>query len=85
MTAPLPQMPSSLLELLGMGLGWLWGHKGSSLIPAEFRCLFHIMPRFCPSVWARVTAMAPMLSYLGWGRWSTNMSTSLQKVQGSCP
>lgn len=35
------------------------------MIPAELRCLFHIMPRFCPSVWARVTAMAPMLSYWG--------------------
>lgn len=43
-----------------VGLGGLWV---SGLVPAELRCLFHIMPKFCPSVWARVTAMAPMLPY----------------------
>lgn len=32
-------------------------------VPAEVRCLFHIMPTFCPSVCASVTAMAATLPY----------------------
>jgi hypothetical protein len=51
-----PHWPLLHFLRLCVGLGGL-------LVPAELRCLFHIMPKFCPSVWARVTAMAPMLPY----------------------
>lgn len=36
---------------------------GGCWVPAAVRCLFHIMPTFCPSVCASVTAMAATLPY----------------------
>lgn len=54
---PAVRLPAWCPRSVPIPLPWGWQ------VPAAVRCLFHIMPTFCPSVCASVTAMAATLPY----------------------